>query len=322
MTSRALVIGGAGFLGRHTIERLAGDGFDTTVLDRPGAPVPPDGAPGRARRYLEGSVSQRDDVERAFDDCEPEVVVHLAAFGAGGRGLVPSAEAHPEEATQTNVLGLVHCLEAVKRRAGVRFVWASSTTVYAPAERYRHTVDEDALVGPRSLYAASKVFGEQLIRTYRDHHGVDAVAVRPTLVWGPGIQYRGVQAALGDLVEAAASGGETVVPGSDEPWDLIYVKDAARALVFAAGVGAPPPVLTATGYVASIDQVRHCVLAAIPDASITVTGDGPRLGFPLVDDSTARSLGFVPEYDLDSSVADYLAAELRSRTTLQWEERT
>ncbi len=301
MTETALVIGGAGFLGSHLVSRLGSEGFEVIAFDRPGALS----TTARIDR-IEGSVGRTDDVAGAVESTNPDVIFNLAAFGHGGKGLVASGELDPRAAVETNVIGLINTLEAA-RRFGCRVVWTSSTTPYAPADHYPGTVAEDDLVGPRSTYAATKVLGEQLIRTYRDHHGVDAVAVRPTLVWGPGILYRGVQAALGDMVEAAV-GSAVTVPSGDEPWDLIYVKDAALALATVARADWLPPVVTVTGYVASVDDVRDAVLSVEPAARIAVAGTAPVLGFPLVDTAAAGALGFTAEYDLTRSVADYLAS--------------
>lgn len=314
MTRRALVIGGSGFLGRHALAQLADAGYITTVLDRPGAPAPSVTESGYSAALIEGSVTNRADVDAAFEAASPDVVLLLAAYSTGRRGLVVSGELHPEAATMTNVVGLLNTLETAKAARIRRLVWTSSTTVYASADRYPDSVDESDLVNPRSLYAASKVFGEQLVRTYRDHHQLDVVAIRPTLVWGPGIQYRGVQAALGEMIYSAASGKPVTVTANSEPWDLIYVKDAASALVAAMSAEVVPPLVITNGYTASIDDVRDAILDQVPDAPITVAGAGPRLDFPLVDSASAESFGFSPRYELAASVADYLATERQAET--------
>jgi nucleoside-diphosphate-sugar epimerase len=271
---------------------------------------------------ISGSVARLEDVARAFAVANPEIVILLAAHSSEGRGLVPSAEADPFTATATNVLGLLNTLTIAGERRTPRVVWASSTTVYAEAGRYAGPVDEESLVGPQSVYAASKVYGEQLIRTFRTSFDVEGVAVRPTLIWGPGIQYRGVQAALGDMVIAACTSEPTTVPAGSELWDLIYVKDAARALCDAATAASVPSVVTVSGYSASLDQVRQAVLDVAPDAPISIAGDAPHLGFPLVSDSSEASIGFTPKHDLPASIADFMATEQGvSRQNNRKEER-
>ncbi|WP_067885933.1 NAD-dependent epimerase/dehydratase family protein [Actinomadura chibensis] len=308
MTSgNVLIVGGDGFLGRHTAEALAAGGASVHVFDRPGSTPPP--RPRGAHRYgrYEGSVTDRGALEEAVADAGADAIVVLASYSHGGLGLAKAAEQNPPAAVEVNVRGLLHVLEIAARRPGTRVVWLSSTTVYGPTDRYAATgVSEDALLAPGSVYAATKVLGEQLVRTYRTAHGVRATAVRPTLVWGPGLRYRGVQSCLGDLADAAAHGREATVPDSDEPWDLLYVRDAGRAVAWLTGRDLGPVVLV-NGYRASVRQVREAVLRAVPGAPVRVAGAAPRLNVPPVDDGRIRRAGFVPEFDLARSVYDYVA---------------
>jgi nucleoside-diphosphate-sugar epimerase len=309
---RVLLVGGNGFMGRHAAAELADRADRITVLDRPGtaATVRP-GAPDlpSGADCCQGSVADPGDVREAVTAAKPDVIVVFAAFGLGDLGLVPSAERDPRRAVDVNIGGLLNVLDAAAERPGTRVVWISSTTVYGPAEH--HTgglVDEDDAVAPRSVYAATKVLGEQLIRCYRATFEVEAVAMRPTLVWGPGIRYRGVQAGLSDMVEAAARGTTATVADSAEPWDLLYVRDAGRAVAWLAHATGVGEVILVNGYRASIRDVRHALLTARPEATIHLAGRAPLLGFPHVDDRRARAAGFAPAFDLSSSVADYLAA--------------
>lgn len=189
----------------------------------------------------------------------------------------------------------------------MRVLWSSSTTVYGKSQHYPEgDVDEQSLLGPNSVYAATKVAGEQLIRTYRSR-GVDATAIRPTLVWGPGIRYRGAQAGLGDMVEAAATGESATVAALTEPWDLLYVADVGRVFAHLASMPSLPEVLIANGYQASVDDVRHAITELRPDAPITVSGEASPLGLPYMRTDAIRGHGYVPRYDLHSSIADYLS---------------
>ena len=312
MKRNALLIGGSGFLGRHTARRLTENGWTVTVLDLPGRWTCTPTSEAAPFRALEGSVTRREDVDLAFAAAEPNLVLQLAAYSTNELGLVPSGEQNPSEAVSVNVVGLVNILESSRKFDDCRVVLTSSTTVLGPAAEYTGQVDENALLAPASVYAATKVLAEQLVRTYRRHHGVDAVALRPTLVWGPGIQYRGVQSAMGDMIEAAAHGAAISTPGNSELWDLIYVTDAAEAIVAVAESESPPPVLTASGYVASVNDVYSEVLRQVPEARIALKGESRPLGFPLVTTNAIDGLGFRPQFDLTASVADFLETERRT----------
>ena len=146
-----------------------------------------------------------------------------------------------------------------------------------------------------------------MIRTYRLQHGIDAVAIRPTLVWGPGIQYRGIQAPFCDMVEAFAFGKTASVPYNDELWDLIYVKDVARAIALIIQTKKLPIVITVTGYVISIDEFREYILRRKKSTPIIVEGIGKKLDLPLVDTSKAELIGFNCFFDLSTSIDDYIS---------------
>jgi nucleoside-diphosphate-sugar epimerase len=307
---RVLLVGGNGFLGRYAAAALAERADLLAILDRAGSAtahrpgMPP--LPLGVQQYA-GSVARADDITEVVADVRPNVIASLAAFGVRDLGLVPSAEQDPAGAIDINVVGLLNVLQVAAARPGTRVLWTSSTTVYGRAAEYSEQfVDEHSLLCPRSVYAASKVLGEQLIRSFRSRGEVEAVALRPTLVWGPGIRYRGVQSALSDMVEAVAAGTRARVPGSDETWDLLYVRDAGRAVAWFVQAADPDETILVNGFRASVLDVRAALLAERPGASIEFAGESIRLGFPPVDDARARKFGFAPTYDLRRSIADYL----------------
>lgn len=303
MTSRnVLIIGGNGFLGQHAADALAEGAESIHIFDRPGSAL----EGGRSFVQHEGSVTDPRAVQEAVAVADPDTIVVLASYSHGDRGLGKAAEENPNGAVEVNVRGLLHVLEIAAGRPTTRLLWLSSTTVYGPAARYdSSSVTEDALVAPGSVYAATKVLGEQLIDSYRKVHGVKATAIRPTLIWGPGLRYRGVQSCLGDMVTAAVDGVEATVPDSTERWDVLYARDAGRAVAWLARTDVGPVVLV-NGYRASVSDVRKAVLQEVPEARIHVAGAAPRLGLPAVDDRRIRDAGFVPQFDLEQSVHDYV----------------
>lgn len=307
-----LLIGGNGFLGRHSAAAFLATAESVSVLDRPNSLRTLSGASSADladQMQYEGSITDLATVRDAIDASRADTIVVFASYGEPGLGLVTSAERDPRAAVEVNVTGLLNVLEAASLCSGVSVLWLSSTTVYGAADSYgNRRVTEDDHLGPLSTYAASKVLGEQLIRTYRSRNKLKAMAIRPTLVWGPGITYSGVQSGLHELVEAAAQKRTAAVKGSQEPWDLIYVKDAAAGIAWASCSDFEHDTILLNGYTASLDEVREAVVSAVPDAEFIVAGDAPPLGFPLVDDSLTRRGGFRPGFDLADSVADFLDA--------------
>ena len=306
MNKKVLIIGGTGFIGKHTSLKLVDDGYKVYIMDQSRSLLDNKKGFPENVEFRAGSVVMQEEVKNIFEDIKPEIVIFLAAFGSESKGLVPSSEQYPHLAVETNILGLVNILRECKKIAA-RLIWTSSTTVFGPAECYSGNVVEESLVGPKSVYAASKVFCEQLIRTYRLQHGIDAVAIRPTLVWGPGIQYRGIQAPFCDMVEAFAFGKTASVPYNDELWDLIYVKDVARAIALIIQTKKLPIVITVTGYVISIDEFREYILRRKKSTPIIVEGIGKKLDLPLVDTSKAELIGFNRFFDVSTSIDDYIS---------------
>lgn len=310
---RALIIGGTGFIGSHAVRRFLAGGAEVTVF---GPPVPgPDllaDLAGRVGR-IEGDVRESARVLAVVQEWAPDLILHLAAFGAGGEGLVKASMGDPVKAVEVNVNGFLSTLEAARTCAVRRVVWTSTTAMLGQVARYggAASVDEEAPAYPAHIYGATKVLAEHLARHYRQAYGLEIVGMRPTIVYGPGLWYRGVAGAIAEMFSAAAAGRPHRVEDSGEPWDLLYVKDAAAALWrLATAEWAGPDLVHVNGHTASVGQVAAAISRAAPGASLEVVPGGRTLGIPLVRTERAARWGIEPAYDLDTAVRDFLS-ELR-----------
>ena len=182
---RVLVTGGAGFIGSHLCARLVERGDEVAAIDN-FDPFYPERikrralAPLLARglRLFQADIRDAAAVERALGDARPECIVHLAALA----GVRPSIE-RPADYMDVNVRGTCVLLEAA-RKAGVRrFVFGSSSSVYGAnaVPPFRETALIDS---PLSPYAASKAAGEQLVSTFRNLYGLEAISLRFFTVYG------------------------------------------------------------------------------------------------------------------------------------------
>jgi nucleoside-diphosphate-sugar epimerase len=175
-----LVTGGAGFIGSHLVERLLDEGYRVRVLDNFSTGTRHNltsliGRDGFA--LIEGDVRDLRTVEAACADVE--VVFHQAAMGS-----VPRSMREPVLATEHNVLGTVHVLEAA-RRAGVRrVVFASSSSVYGERTGDAAARETDPLA-PISPYAVTKLADELYGRVWATVFGVETVGLRYFNVFGP-----------------------------------------------------------------------------------------------------------------------------------------
>jgi UDP-glucuronate 4-epimerase len=182
---RALVTGGAGFIGSHLVDGLLADGWDVTVLDNfdPFYPAAVKRANIDAHtrhphwRLLEVDISDHEALARITGDFD--VIVHLAAKA----GVRPSI-ADPLAYQKANVAGTQALLEFARARGIRQFVFASSSSVYGVNPRVPWSED-DHVLEPISPYASTKVSGELLGHVYAKLYGIRFLALRFFTVYGP-----------------------------------------------------------------------------------------------------------------------------------------
>jgi UDP-glucose 4-epimerase len=222
---RALVTGGAGFIGSNLVDALVNAGDDVVVLD--------DLSTGfaanvhRDATVVEGEVSDPAAVARAVAGCE--VVFHQAAH----RAVLRSVE-QPLDTDRANVGGTLTVLVAA-RDAGVRrVVCASSSSVYGGAEQL--PTPETAPLVPRSPYAVSKLAGEHYGRVFWELFGLETVALRYFNVYGPRQRPDSRYAAVIPLfVDALLRGLPPEVHGDGlQSRDFTFITDAVAANLRAA----------------------------------------------------------------------------------------
>ncbi len=220
--ARVLVTGATGFIGRQLVGRLRGEGLSRLVL--------------LARRPIEGShgaevsiacdladvrsTTWRDASVEAFD-----IVFHLAASIVKTRTQDPSRA----DIVRSNVVGTNALLESLQA-SRCRFVFASAVDVFAPSE---DVIDESSPLRTAELYPASKLMGEALVSDWAHRAGSSALIARVGHVYGPGEAAFGK--AIPTFIRAALDGRPLIVYGDGSTArDLLYVTDAAEALVRAA----------------------------------------------------------------------------------------
>ena len=180
----ALVTGCAGFIGSHLAEALLADGHRVVGVD-----VFNDNySRGLKRHNLRQLMSiegfefcpidlAQGDLASVVDDCD--VVYHLAAEP----GVRSSWGNRYENYLRNNLRATQQLLEAIKERPDVRFVYASSSSVYGDSEAL--PTHEDALLRPLSPYGQTKASMELLCDLYNQSYGVDTVGLRYFTVYGP-----------------------------------------------------------------------------------------------------------------------------------------
>jgi UDP-N-acetylglucosamine/UDP-N-acetyl-alpha-D-glucosaminouronate 4-epimerase len=225
---RALVTGGAGFIGSHLVDALVDLGADVVVLD--------DLSSGRAEnvnraaRLIEADILDKSSVDTAMEGCE------LAFHQAARRAVLQSIE-QPLETDRVNVGGTLTVLMAA-RDAGVRrVVFGASSSVYGGSATL--PTPESAPANPRSPYAVTKYAGEQYCRVFGELYGLETVALRYFNVYGPRQRPDSRYAAVIPLfIGALAAGRPPEVHGDGlQSRHFTFVSDAVRANLRAAEAG-------------------------------------------------------------------------------------
>ncbi len=181
--ARILLTGGAGFIGSHVAENLLARGDELVVLDNfntfyDASIKRRNAARLGAARIVDGDLRDAALIERLFTE-RFDAVIHLAAMA----GVRPSL-LDPLLYEDVNVRGTLLILEQLKRQPQVRFVFASSSSVYGSNDKVPFSETDD-IHSPMSPYAATKRAGELHCFTYNHLYGIPISALRFFTVFGP-----------------------------------------------------------------------------------------------------------------------------------------
>jgi UDP-glucose 4-epimerase len=304
---RALVTGGAGFIGSRLHALLLDAGHEVLVLDDLRLDHPKPATHNRLRVLVESIGTEA--AAESVRDFAPELVFHLAAIH-----YIPYTEAHPEETRQVNVEGTRWLLDQLELLAGRgrpprAVVACSSASVYGFSDT---PLREDSPYAPRGVYGETKVATEALLRSYAaDHADQRVAAARLFNVYGPGDRNPHLMPALMEQIRR----GETIKVGNTWPLrDYVHVDDVAHALAELAA-GAPGHVVynVGTGRGTSVRRLIEVLadVAGLPatfevDQSRVRADDGHLVGDParLVADT-----GWRPRVELADGLAWLVADE-------------
>jgi len=182
-----LVTGGAGFIGSHLIDRLLNEGHEVVCLDDFNPFYNPDFKRENVAPYLEnpkftlieGDIQDELGLKTLFQKQTFQQVIHLAARA----GVRPSLK-DPKLYVDVNVQGTLNLLECMRQFNVPKMIFASSSSVYG-VNSHLPFHEEDPLLTPISPYAATKIAGEVLCRTYFQLYGITNVCLRFFTVYGP-----------------------------------------------------------------------------------------------------------------------------------------
>lgn len=296
MTRKAIVTGGAGFVGSHLVDLLVDDGWEVLVLD--------DLSSGQMDHLSE--VRQRAKVGIHVTDIgapelgdlvgrfAPEVVFHLAAQSK----VRPSVE-DPVRDARINVLGTINVLQAAARAGTRKVVFSSSGgAIYGGGAKL--PVKETSAKRPESPYGISKKIVEDYFRWFQEFHGLDYTIIAPANIYGPR-QDPGLEGGVVAIFALSMLRGRrpTIFGDGSQTRDFVYVGDICDAFLRAADAG--------SGHLLNIGSGVETTVLDLYEAMARATGFADKPQFE------AEKPGDVKRSVVDAS---------KAKSTIGWEAWT
>lgn len=299
---KALVTGGAGFIGSNIVRLLIEAGHTVTVLDSLLSGYRENLAPFPQVRFIHGDIRDEQAVAHAVEGAE--VIFHLAASVGNKRSIE-----HPLDDSDINVMGTLRILEAARRTGVRKVVISSSAGIFGELKTL--PIREDHPIAPISPYGASKLAAEKLGLAYDYLYDLEVVALRYFNVYGVNQRYD----AYGNVIPIFAhrilhSEPITIFGDGEQTRDFVNVRDVAQANYKAAmtpGVSGAFNLGSATAV-----TINH-----LADLMYQAVGQTPRIEYgpprpgdvrdSLADVSAASTaFGYAPSVELTEGLAEYL----------------
>jgi len=224
---RAIVTGGAGFIGSHLVEFLLKKKYKIIVIDNLST--------GRKENlkhlskkitFINSDLSKKGIWINYFNNID--CVFHLAALA----DIVPSIQ-FPEKYFQSNVLATLNILECCKKFNVKKLIYTASSSCYGIPKAY--PTSENEALDPKYFYALSKLQGEQLVLHWSKIYKIPAISLRLFNVYGTKSRTSGTYGAMFGVFLAQRNAGKplTVIGNGKQKRDFTYVSDVVNALYLA-----------------------------------------------------------------------------------------
>jgi UDP-glucose 4-epimerase len=306
--TKALVTGGAGFIGSHIVRRLIESGIRTVVLD--------DLSIGKREHVTEGaeliigSVCDSNAVQRALS--EVDVVLHLAArvsIRDSFRGFVQDVD--------TNVMGTVNLLRCMEGSRVKKLIFASSMATYGNAKCL--PISEEHPLDPTSPYGISKLASEKYVLRFSQYLGVESVILRYFNTYGPGQTFTPYVGVITIFIQKLLRGENLPIFGDGRQMrDFVSVDDVAEATVLALKYGGNARIFNVgTGIGTPINSLAGMLKRAM-GASNQIEYLPSQLGETadsIADIALARdTLGFMPRWSIEEKLPEIIEWNTRIAT--------
>ncbi len=300
---KALVTGGAGFIGSNIVRLLVEEGHTVTVLDNLLSGYRENLAPFPQVRFIEGDIRREAALAQAIAGAE--VVFHLAASVGNKRSIE-----HPLDDSDINVMGTLRVLEAARQRGVRKVVISSSAGIFGELKTL--PIREDHPVEPLSPYGASKLAAEKLGLAYSYLYDLEVVALRYFNVFGVNQRYD----AYGNVIPIFAhcilhNEPITIFGDGEQTRDFVNVRDVAQANYQAAQMAGVSGAF-------NLGSATSVTINYLADLMYSIAGTAPHITYgpprpgdvrdSLADISAAAAaFGYTPSVSLADGLEEYFA---------------
>ena len=302
---KAIVTGGAGFIGSHLAEALVSEGYQVSILDDLSTGKPENIETllkSKSVEFIQGSVTDYPRLQKVFDGAA--YVFHQAAFNS-----VPGSIVDPLQVYETNIGGTLKVLMAARDCGVKKVVLASSSSVYGNTATIPQ--NEDMPPSPLSPYAVTKLTGEYYGAIFRQLYGLSTVCLRYFNVYGPRQDiYSQYAAVIPTFIQKVSQNLPPVIFGDGEQSrDFVFVKDVVKANILAARNNAEGVYNIGSGHGVTVKQLVGTILQLMgkdlaPVHEDTKPGEVTR---SLADIKRAGNFGYEPEWSLEDGLTETIA---------------
>ncbi|MDP8256563.1 MAG: SDR family NAD(P)-dependent oxidoreductase [Candidatus Alcyoniella australis] len=309
---RLLVTGAEGFAGSHLLQRLIEDGHDVVAsILRKDHPCNLVHVPGDYQVH-ECDLRDNQAVTTLVHEARVDAICHLAAIA-----FVPQALADPRRVVETNVLGTLNLLEAIRTLESdrPRLLFVSSAEVYGIQPTEAFPLTQNTPIAPVNLYASTKAAAEVLVGQYARAFGVESIVVRPFNHAGPRQEPCFALPSFARQIASIEHGAQPPVlsvGNLDARRDLLDVRDVARAYEALIAEAQPGCVYNlCSGKARRIGDLLQKLLD-LSTAQIEVRPDPARMrpsDIPLMvgnNQPIVSDLGWRPQIEIETTLSDIL----------------
>jgi nucleoside-diphosphate-sugar epimerase len=296
---RALVTGGAGFIGSNLVELLLAEGHEVVILDNLSSGYAENVMP--AAEFVTGDVSDEGAAHDAMEGCE--AVFHLAASVGNTRSIDD-----PVRDSMVNVIGTLRVLEAARAHGVGRIVFSSSAGIFGELKTL--PIREDHPQDPDSPYGTSKLAAEKMCLVYNKLYGMHNVCLRYFNVYGARQRFDAYGNCIPIFAERMLRGQDVTIFGDGKQTrDFVNAGDVVRANYLAATTPGVSGVF-------NLGSGTRIAIDDLVDLMAEVSGTRPNIIFGperpgdvrdslAAIDAAAAAFGFKPSVQLEDGLRAY-----------------